>query len=145
MLATCIFDLMTLSEPRKGVILATTGKKRFSLVKPTLSTPFHIDFDWWQQYDRDWRVYLRSYLSLDDQKAYATSEDEMVDIIDPETAEIHRVDALQHVLITKYASQDGFITQSTTITESIFRLLLSNGNIPMTPIELADRLPVHPR
>ena len=118
----------------------TTGKKKFSLVKPTITTPFHIDFDWWQQYDRDWRVYLRSYLSNEDQMAYADSEDEMVDLVDPDTAEIHRVDALQHVLISKYASQEGFITHSTTITESIFRLLLSNGNIPMTPGELAEKL-----
>ena len=26
--------------------------KRFSLVKPTVNTPFHIDFEWWRQNDR---------------------------------------------------------------------------------------------
>jgi len=118
----------------------TEGKKRFSLVKPTLNTPFHIDFDWWQKYDRDWRVYLRSYLSQEDQQAYVGAEDEKVDIIDLDTAEVHRVDALQHILITKYANQEGFITQTTSISEGIFRLFLSNGNVPMTPIELSEKL-----
>ena len=42
--------------------------KRFSLVKPTLQTPFHIDFEWWKQSDRSWRIYLRGYLSPEDQE-----------------------------------------------------------------------------
>ena len=33
--------------------------KRFSLVKPTVDTPFHIDFAWWKKNERDWHVYLR--------------------------------------------------------------------------------------
>jgi len=37
--------------------------KRFSLVKPTLQTRFHIDFNWWSQNDRNWRViYLAFYV-----------------------------------------------------------------------------------
>ncbi|NJN44973.1 MAG: hypothetical protein HC806_09800, partial [Anaerolineae bacterium] len=90
--------------------------KRHSLVKPTLQTPYHIDFDWWRQTDRDWRVYLRSYLSPEDQITYAEiSEDEQVDIVDEDTGEVAQVDALQHVLISRYAKQGDFINQNTSI------------------------------
>ena len=41
-----------------GCLMAVV--KRFSLVKPTLQTPFHIDFRWWKQNERDWHVFLRS-------------------------------------------------------------------------------------
>jgi len=33
-----------------------------SIVKPSLQTRFHIDFDWWRQNENDWHVHLRSLL-----------------------------------------------------------------------------------
>jgi len=42
--------------------------KRPSLVKPTLQTRFHIDFDWFRGNDQDWRVYLHSNLCPEHQK-----------------------------------------------------------------------------
>ena len=120
--------------------------KRFSLVKPTLQTPFHIDFEWWSQNDRSWRIYLRGYLSEEDQEAFSDSEEvELVDLVDEETAEVHRVDGLQHLLITRYARREDFITETTSLIESIFRLLLANGNNPLTPEELAEKLGRPPR
>ena len=120
--------------------------KRFSLVKPTLQTPFHIDFEWWSQNDRSWRIYLRGYLSEEDQEAFSESDEvELVDLIDQETAEVHRVDGLQHLLITRYARRDDFIPETTSLIESIFRLFLSNGNSPLTPEELAEKLGRPPR
>ena len=115
--------------------------KRFSLVKPSLETRFFIDFDWWKQNDRDWRVYLRNYLCPEHQTAFANIDTkEQVDWVDPETAEVQRVDGLQHILITHCAKQRSFITQHTTLVDSVFRILLANGNIPTTPEELAEQL-----
>lgn len=115
--------------------------KRMSLVKPTLQTRYHIDFDWWRQNDRDWRVYLRSYLCPEHQRAFADlNSQEQVDWVDPETAEVQRVDGLQHILITHCARQPAFITQQTTLVDSVFRLFLANGNTPLTPSELAEHL-----
>ena len=102
--------------------------KRYSLVKPTVNTPFHIDFDWWQQNDREWRVHLLSCLPQEYQQAFADAGDEEVDWIDPETAEVQRVDGLQHTLINYAANNADFITVRTTLVESIFRILLANGN-----------------
>jgi hypothetical protein len=115
--------------------------KRMSLVKPTLQTRFHIDFDWWRQHDRDWRVYLRNFLCPEHQQAFADLDvSEQIDWVDPETAEVQLVDGLQNILITHCAKQRSFITQHTTLVDSVFRIFLSNGNMPLTPEELADEL-----
>jgi hypothetical protein len=121
-------------------------KKRLNLVKPTLQTPFHIDFQWWRQNDRDWRVYIQSYLSEDTDLEELNLDDDMrIDIIDQETAEVHQVDGLQHLLISQYAQRDDFITDTTSVAEAIFRLLLANGNAPLTPTEMGDKLEKEPK
>jgi len=115
--------------------------KRFSLVKPTLQTRFHIDFDWWSKNDRSWRVYLRSDLCPEHQKIFEEMQNEQdVDWVDAETAEVQKVDGLQHSLITHCAKQEGFITEHSTLVDAAFRVFLANGNVPLTPIELSERL-----
>ena len=115
--------------------------KRVSLVKPTLETPFRIDFNWWAKNDRDWRVYLRSNLCPEHQKAFENVDiEEQVDWVDDDTAEVQRVDGLQHILITHCARQPGFITEHSTLVDAAFRLFLANGNTPMTATELGARL-----
>jgi hypothetical protein len=118
-----------------------TEVRRYSLVKPTVNTRFHIDFDWWIQSDRDWRVYLQNLLCPEHQIAFADfKEGEMVDWVDGETAEVQQVDGLQHVLITHCAKEEGFITDRTALVDAVFRLFLANGNDPMTINELGERL-----
>jgi hypothetical protein len=114
--------------------------KRSSRVRPTIQTHFHIDFNWWQLRDRDWRVFLQSLLCPEHQQAFAEMpNDQMVDFVDPQTAEVQRVDGLQHVLITHCAQLEGFISPRTTIVDAIFRIFLANGNVPMTPLELGQQ------
>lgn len=118
-----------------------TEVKRVSLVKPTLNTGFHIDFDWWQKNDRDWRVYLKNYLCKEHREAFANLDETVqVDWVDPETAEVQRVDGLQHILIMHCAKQDEFITQQTALVDAVFRIFLANGNQPLTPFELGQLL-----
>ncbi len=113
--------------------------KRASRARPTIQTHFHIDFNWWQDRDRDWRVFLQSLLCPDHQQIFSELPgDHLVDFIDPATAEVQRVDGLQHVLITHCAKLDGFISPHTTMVDAIFRIFLANGNAPMTPVELAQ-------
>ena len=115
--------------------------RRISLVKPTLMTPFHIDFNWWAKNDRDWRVYLRSNLCPEHQKLFEHVDlAEQVDWVDAATAEVQRVDGLQHILITHCARQPGFIPQHSTLVDAAFRLFLANGNAAMNSIELGERL-----
>ncbi len=121
--------------------------KKLSIVKPTLETPFHIDFDWWRDHDREWRVHLRSLLSPEAQERFADiiNGDDLVDWVDPETAEIHQVDGLQHVVITHTAKKEGFLDPHTALVEAVFRLLLKNGNTPMTVVEMGEELNRDPK
>jgi hypothetical protein len=113
--------------------------KRASRARPTIQTHFHIDFNWWQDRDRNWRVFLQSLLCPEHQLAFSElPDDHLVDFIDPVTAEVQRVDGLQHVLITHCAKMDGFISPHTTLVDAIFRIFLANGNSPMSPVELAQ-------
>ena len=117
-----------------------TETRSFSLVKPTLDTPFHIDFSWWKTHDNDWRVYLQSFLCQEHQTIYAESTGETsVDWVDPETAEVFPVDGLQQVLMTHCALQPGFL-EGKTLVDSVFRTFLSNGNSPQNMQDLGHLL-----
>ena len=115
--------------------------KRFSLVKPTLDTPFQIDFDWWKQHDNNWRIFLYSYLCHEHQAAFSdTGQEVRVDWVDPESAEVRTVDGLQHILMAHCARQPDFVTSNTALVDSVFRVLLANGNDPMTPVQLGNAI-----
>jgi hypothetical protein len=115
--------------------------KRYSLVKPDLNTPFHIDFEWWQEHDNNWRVYLQNCLCVDHQAAYINDDKNIwLDWVDPQTAEIKPIDGIQHLLITHCAKQPGFITNNTALVDSVFRTLLANGNNPLTVIEISNKI-----
>ncbi|MGD8404305.1 MAG: hypothetical protein PVJ21_11635 [Anaerolineales bacterium] len=115
--------------------------RRFSLIKPTLQTPFHIDFDWWKKNERDWHVYLRSLLCSEHQEVFAdVQEGETIDWVDPKTAEVKPVDGIQHALMTHCARRPEFVTEQTALVEAVFRLFLTNENAPMTAEELGSLL-----
>jgi hypothetical protein len=112
-----------------------------SLLKPTSQTPFHIDFDWWKQNERDWHVFLRSLLCPEHQSTFAeVDEGGMIDWIDPKTAEVKLVDGVQHVLMSHCALLPEFTDARTAMVEGIFRIFLVNGNTPMSTEELSKRL-----
>jgi len=112
-----------------------------SLLKPTTKTPFQIDFEWWKQSERDWHVYLRSLLCPIHQESLANLEEgQMVDWVDENTAEVREVDGIQHALMSHCARQPDFVTPHTALVEAVFRLLLVNGNQPMSAEDLAARL-----
>ena len=115
--------------------------KRFSLVKPTVDTPFHIDFAWWMKNERDWHVYLRSLLCAEHQETFANLEEgQTIDWIDPATAEVKPVEGVQNALMTHCVKQPDFLTSQTALVEAVFRLFLTNGNVPMSSGELGARL-----
>lgn len=115
--------------------------KRPLISKPTLQTRFHIDYEWWQQNDRDWRVYLYNILCPEHQKLFSERvADEMIDWVDPQTAEVQPVNGLQHLLIEHCARQPEFLAPGIPLVDLIFRVFLANGNTPLSPIELSERL-----
>ncbi|MRS05108.1 hypothetical protein EG832_18125 [bacterium] len=115
--------------------------KQFSFVKPTLQTLYHIDFEWWKSHDSNWHIFLFGCLCEEHQKLFdQRAENAMIDWINPETAEVTLVDGLQTVLMSHCAKLPNFVTPNTTMIDAIFRVFLANGNTPMTPPELSDRI-----
>jgi hypothetical protein len=115
--------------------------KRSSLMKPNVKTPFHIDFEWWRQNERDWHVFLRSLLCPEHQEAFADLEQgQSIDWIDPDTAEVKLVDAVQLALMNHCALQPDFINERTALVEAVFRLFLVGGNTPLSAEDLSGRL-----
>jgi hypothetical protein len=112
-----------------------------SLLKPTSKTPFHIDFEWWKQNERDWHVFLRSLLCPEHQEIFANlDEDDMVDWVDAHTAEVKQVDGVQHALMSHCALLPEFSDAHTAMVEAVFRVFLVNGNIPMSAEDLGKNL-----
>lgn len=112
-----------------------------SLLKPTVKTPFHIDFEWWKQNERDWHVFLRSLLCPDHQLTFAEMEEGgMIDWVDPMTAEVKPVDGVQHALMSHCALLPEFSDERTAVVEAIFRNFLVNGNVPLSAEDLARKL-----
>lgn len=109
--------------------------------KPSLDTKFHIDFDWWNQNGRNFRVVLHSHLCPECRgtfQDYHQAKD--IDWIDPDTAEVRRVDGLWQSLQTHCSHRPDFISSSTPLTSAIFRVFLANENTPLTPKELYEIL-----
>jgi hypothetical protein len=118
-----------------------TDQKPFSLVKPTIKTPFHIDFAWWKENDNNWRVLLHSCLCPEHQITFSNLEEEVkIDFIDPETGEISAIDGLQQILITHCCKQPEFVSGNHAVVDSVFRVLLSHGNEPMTMEQIGSIL-----
>ncbi|MGD8815059.1 MAG: hypothetical protein PVI78_11365 [Anaerolineales bacterium] len=116
------------------------------LVRPTLETKFHIDYDWWDRADRDLDVYLRSHLCSQHQEKFADLDaDAQIDYVDPETAVVTRVGGIEHALISHCSRQPEYVTPQTSLVNAVFRAFSANGNKPLTPIELGEQLNRSPK
>lgn len=112
-----------------------------SLVRPTVDTAFHIDFQWWDRAGRELEVYLRSHLCPEHQQALDQADPrQQVDHVDPQTAEVSQLDRIQDVLISHCAQQPEYLTRQSSLVNAIFRVFLANGNTPLTPQQLSEQL-----
>jgi hypothetical protein len=120
--------------------MTTTPPKPNTLVKPTLETKFHIDYSWWERSEEDLHTYLLSHLPPEQREAMSANSNNgaKVDIIDAETGEVFRLDALGLALHS--AAKDPEFTRATylSLVDSIFRVFLLTNNQPMSPNELAS-------
>lgn len=105
--------------------------------RPTAETRFQIDFGWWEEEDRNFRTHLLSHLCSDCYERFKTyTETDLVDWIDPDTAQVKQVDGLWHSLRTCCSLKPGYIDERTPLTTAVFRVFLANGNEPLTAGEL---------
>ena len=109
-------------------------------VKPSLDTKFHIDYSWWERADRDLRTYLLSHLLPEQRSQFENMQQgNVIDWIDPDTAEVRRVDALQQAL-ARAATDPQYISEHTTLVDAVFRVFLANGNKALSPNELGKQI-----
>ena len=112
--------------------------KLMQFIKPTLDTPFHIDYAWWERQGLDMNMKLVSHLCPEHREAYVGEPlDDKIDWVDWETGEVRQVDGLQYVITTHCSNQPGYVADAPTIIESVFRAFLANGNKPLSPKALA--------
>ncbi len=109
-----------------------------TLVKPTIDTPFHIDYRWWERKSLRISVELRAHLCQEHQKVFENHFDtEKIDWVDGSTGEVTQVDGLQHILQIHCSKQPDYINKHLSLVDAAFRMLLANGNKPMTCKELS--------
>ena len=110
-----------------------------NLSKPTMDSRFYIDYSWWEESGKDINLHIEelcaeySGVEIDE-----IGSDEEIDWIDPRTAIVMRVDRLMYTFLTECSVHEDFITERSTLIEACFRALLSVGNRPLKPIELAE-------
>lgn len=110
-------------------------------LRPTVDTRFHIDMNWWERQNRDIRIYLSQVLCDECKPLYAELRElGEVDWVDPETGEVRREDALWSTVRGCCSSKPGYINANTPVIDGVFRLLVANGNEPLTPREMSKRL-----
>ncbi len=112
--------------------------KRLSRVRPTVDTPFHINRQWWERTGRDLRVELWHHLCPDHQAAFTNRLDvEVIDWVDPNTAEVIPMDGLEHLIREHCSREKGYLRPDLPLVDAIFRVFLANGNTPLSPRQLA--------
>jgi hypothetical protein len=112
--------------------------------RPTVDTKFHIDMRWWEESNRNIRVYMREALCDECRGDYDGSDSGEIDWVDELTGEVTRVDGLVHALRTCCSMKPSYITPSTPIIDAVFRTFLANGNRPLTVRELYELLDRRP-
>jgi len=117
--------------------MSTPGKPS-ALIKPTLNTKFHIDYDWWERSREDLRSYMLSHLPVEVRdRLIETPQDSLVDFVDPDTGEVFQYDDLSLAIQTA-ANDPDFINPQTSLVDGVFRVFLKNNNTPLSPKQLAQ-------
>ncbi len=111
--------------------------------RPTLDTPFHVDWDWWKAHESNYRFYLYEQLCETCRQRFAMDENAVaVDWIDPDTAEVTQNADAWLICLMKYCTQDpAYLSSDLPLAAAVFRALLVNHNKPMTPRQLHELLP----
>jgi hypothetical protein len=117
-------------------------RQKLARFRPTVDTKFHIDYDWWEQSGKNFRIYLRDQLCEECRERFANYQNtEDVDWIDPDTGEVRRTDALRECLRTRCANDPNYINERLPLASACFRVFLANSNTPLSPSELNQLLP----
>jgi len=119
-------------RPRPKVSLKNLSAK--AVVGP--ETFFHVDYDWWKESGRSIEAFLASRLGDD---VVLDGNQGEIDLIDSNTAEVQSLNSLEYALQTYFGqvSKEEY-AQRGSLVDSVFCVLLANGNQPLSAAELAE-------
>ena len=119
-------------NPRPKVTLS-------SFKRPTADTKFFVDYEWWESSNLDLKTYLYTRLAIGDDVNLESDVDE-IDLVDPETGEVQRVDGFQYMVQAYFSRLPEDFASRTSLVDAVFCVLLANGNRPMSAREIAKRV-----
>ncbi len=105
-----------------------------------INTKFHIDLDYWKSQGRDFREQLWDEFCDDCKRLYSLEEPREVDRVDPMTGQVARVDGLWECIMDQCGREPGYIGPKMPMTRAILRIMLANGNKPISAVELHKRI-----
>lgn len=109
------------------------------LIKPTLTTRFHIDYGWWEQNSQDLKSEIAKMCEeIDIVLPVSRAPGELLDWVNPRTGQVLQVDNSDYVFLSQCTTHPEYITERLSLIDAVFRALLGAGNQPMTPIALAE-------
>jgi len=114
------------------------------LVRPDINTKFRVDYDWFEDQGRDITVLVREQLCPECRTRFEDFADsQTIDWVDPSTGEVTVVDGLQYSLRECCSRREDYVTRTTPLATAIFRILLADGDTPMSAAEIAERIGRH--
>ncbi len=118
------------------------NEKKPAYMKLTVDTPLFIDFEYWKSKEENWRSLLSGYLCEEHLAQFreAGENAELIDDVNPENGEVTQKDILVDCLFSHCAEQEDFVPENGPLTDSIFRVLLSRKNQPISAAELGEIL-----
>ena len=113
--------------------------KSASLKRTTPDTKFFVDYSWWEKSNLDLKTYLHTRLSVGDSISFDSDVDE-IDLVDPNTGEVRRVDGFQYALQSYFSQLPEDFASRTSLVDAVFCVLLANANQPMSARAIAERI-----
>jgi hypothetical protein len=113
----------------------------FARLRPTLDTPFQIDWQWFRQKGIDLNSKRLAHLCQQCRSQFQPGDSvDTLDWIDPASGEVFQVDAISEAIMSHCQWKPDYISSATPVMTGVFRALLANNNRPMTVAQLAQRL-----
>lgn len=112
-------------------------------LRPTVDTPFHVDWGWFERNNLNSEQMIRAQLCDRCQKRLRDQPPREVDHVNLQSGEVTRTDTLREALLAHCQWEPDFVTPDTPLAQALLRLFLASNNRPMTPEEMVRRLGRH--
>jgi hypothetical protein len=111
------------------------------LKRPDINTKFRVDYDSWTDRQRDIRMLIREQLCPECRAKFGDDlSTQDIDWVDPGTGEVTVVDGLSYYLRECCSQREDYITRGTPLTAAIFRVLIANGDVSLSAVEIHERI-----